>query len=79
MLHDKYDSSASSTYMANGTTFKIQYGSGAVAGFLSADNLGVAGVTVQKQTFAEVTTEPFLPFAFAKFDGMPWSPYKITK
>ncbi|OWA50042.1 Lysosomal aspartic protease [Hypsibius exemplaris] len=70
LLHDEYDSSASSTYVKNGTAFKIQYGSGAVAGFLSVDSLGVAGITVKSQTFAEVTTEPILPFAFAKFDGI---------
>jgi len=45
-------------------------GSGAVAGFLSTDNLQIAGVTVQKQTFAEINNEPLLPFALAKFDGI---------
>lgn len=69
-LHHKYDSSSSSTYQANGTQFAIQYGSGAVSGFLSADNVQIGGLTVQKQTFAEVTGEPGVAFLFARFDGL---------
>jgi len=65
-LHHKYDSSSSSTYQANGTQFAIQYGSGAVSGFLSADNVQIGGLTVQKQTFAEVTGEPGVAFLFAR-------------
>ena len=31
-LHQKYDASQSKTYVANGTEFKIQYGSGSLEG-----------------------------------------------
>ncbi|EWC45133.1 vacuolar protease A [Drechslerella stenobrocha 248] len=69
-LHAKYDSSESSSYKANGTEFSIQYGSGSLSGFVSQDTLGIAGLTVKGQDFAEATQEPGLAFAFGKFDGI---------
>lgn len=42
----------------NGTKFEIQYGSGAVGGFLSTDSLKIGAAEVTGQTFAEVTEEP---------------------
>jgi len=68
--HDQYDSSSSSTYVANGTTFAIQYGSGACSGFLSEDVVNIGGLNVQGQTFGEATHEPGLSFVIAKFDGL---------
>lgn len=69
-LHSKYDSSASSSYVANGTEFAIAYGSGSVEGFLSNDELELAGLTINNQGFGETTSEPGLAFAFGKFDGI---------
>ncbi|CAN6611389.1 saccharopepsin [Trichomonascus vanleenenianus] len=69
-LHQKYDSSASSTYKSNGSEFSIQYGSGAVSGFVSQDTLQLGDLVIPKQDFAEVTSEPGLAFAFGKFDGI---------
>jgi len=69
-LHAKYDSSASSTYKANGTTFEIQYGSGSMKGFVSSDTLKIGDLSLEKQDFAEATEEPGLAFAFGRFDGI---------
>lgn len=69
-LHSKYDSSSSSTYKKNGTAFDIQYGSGAVEGFISRDSLTIGDLTVPKQDFGETTSEPGLAFAFGRFDGI---------
>jgi len=69
-LHTKYDSSASSTYKANGTEFEIHYGSGSMEGFVSNDVLTIGDIEIKKQDFAEATKEPGLAFAFGKFDGI---------
>jgi len=69
-LHTKYDSTASSTYKANGTEFSIQYGSGSMEGFVSNDVLSIGDLTIKGQDFAEATKEPGLAFAFGKFDGI---------
>jgi len=69
-LHTKFDSSASSTYEKNGSSFEIKYGSGSMEGFVSRDRMGVADLTIEGQLFAEAVKEPGLAFAFGKFDGI---------
>ncbi|ANB11073.1 proteinase A [Sugiyamaella lignohabitans] len=69
-LHEKYDSSASSSYKSNGSDFEIHYGSGSVSGFVSQDTLKIGSLTIPNQDFAEITSEPGLAFAFGKFDGI---------
>jgi hypothetical protein len=70
--HAKYNSAASSTYIANGTAFDIMYGSGPVSGFQSIDNLDMGGLIVKQQEFAEVTNAEGLGAAYklGKFDGI---------
>jgi hypothetical protein len=71
-LHKRYTSSASSSYIANGTTFNIRYGSGPVSGFQSIDDLNIGGLIVKKQEFAEVTDAKGLGLGYliGKFDGI---------
>jgi len=70
--HAKYNSAKSSTYVANGTSFDIMYGSGPVSGYQSVDTLGTGGLTVTSQGFAEVTDASGLGAAYklGKFDGI---------
>jgi saccharopepsin len=65
-LHTKFDSSASSTYKENGTSFSIKYGSGSMEGFVSRDRLRIGDLTIEDQLFAEALKEPGLAFAFGK-------------
>lgn len=68
--HRTYDSSASTTYQEDGTTISIQYGTGSMDGFLSIDDLSLAGETVKGQTFGEATELPGQTFMGTKFDGI---------
>lgn len=69
-IHKTYDSKSSGSYKADGTPLEIRYGTGSMKGFLSADDLSLAGVVVKGQTFGEATTLPGITFAMAKFDGL---------
>ncbi|OLL23005.1 Vacuolar protease A [Neolecta irregularis DAH-3] len=69
-LHSKYDHTASSSYVEDGTDFAIRYGSGSLKGFVSQDRLQIGDIVVDGQPFAEATEEPGLTFAFGKFDGI---------
>jgi len=69
-LHSKYDSSDSSTYKKNGSSFEIRYGSGSVAGFISQDIVQIGDLKIKDQDFGEATSEPGLAFAFGRFDGI---------
>ncbi|KAJ8544716.1 hypothetical protein K7X08_017299 [Anisodus acutangulus] len=74
-FHSKYKSSQSSTYKKNGNSAAIQYGSGAISGFFSQDNVKVGDLVVTDQVlmcweFIEATREPSVTFLVAMFDGI---------
>ena len=82
--HSKYDSSKSKTYVANGTVFDIEYGSGPVSGYDSNDRVALGGLVVKDQVFAEVTDASGLGVAYklGKFDGilgMAYSSISVNK
>ncbi|KAE8724401.1 Aspartic proteinase A2 [Hibiscus syriacus] len=69
-VHSKYSSGDSSTYKRNGKSASIQYGTGAISGFFSNDNVQVGNLVVKDQEFIEATREPGVTFLAAKFDGI---------
>ncbi|NWU17238.1 CATD protein, partial [Cephalopterus ornatus] len=70
MLHHKYDSSKSSTYVKNGTAFSIHYGTGSLTGFLSEDIVTLGNLKIKHQVFGEAVKQPGMTFIAAKFDGI---------
>lgn len=70
--HAMYRHELSKTYVANGTEFKIMYGSGPVSGMLSKDRLTLSDLQVENQFFAEINVTKGLGLAYnmGKFDGI---------
>ncbi|KAL0363204.1 UNVERIFIED_CONTAM: Aspartic proteinase [Sesamum calycinum] len=65
-FHSKYKSSQSSTHKKNGKPAAIHYGTGAISGFFSEDNVKVGDLVVKDQEFIEATREPSVTFLVAK-------------
>jgi len=80
--HSVYDDSKSTTYVANGSTFDIEYGSGPVAGYYSRDNVFIGEYEAKNYLFAEVNDTSGLGagWTFGKFDGicgLAWSSISV--
>lgn len=70
LLHRRYSSASSATYVADGHPFSIKYGSGSMSGFISKDSLKLGSLILPNATFAEAVSEPGVAFAITKFDGI---------
>jgi hypothetical protein len=72
LLKPKYNHNNSLTYVANGSIFDIEYGSGPVSGFISQDTVLVGNIAVKSVLFAEITDVSGLGAAYSlgKFDGI---------
>jgi len=70
LIHKRYNSKSSSTYVANGTSFAIQYGSGSLTGLISQDTVKIGGLAIKNQGFAEAVTLPGITFLVGQFDGI---------
>jgi len=70
--HNLYNAHKSSTYKANGTKFRIQYGSGSVKGKFVNDVVTVGPFTIDGYNFAAVddTSGMGVSYWLAKFDGI---------
>ncbi|XP_071678331.1 phytepsin-like [Lolium perenne] len=69
-LHKSYKASRSSTYTKKGKRVSIHYKTGAIAGYISQDNVQVGGLVVKNQNFIEASLEPSITFMLGKFDGI---------
>jgi hypothetical protein len=56
--HTEYNSAQSSTYVPNGQSLQLAYGSGSCTGFLSQDVVNFGGVNIPTQVFGEIQTFP---------------------
>lgn len=62
---------SSSSFVSSNTQFQVTYGSGAVAGTLCQDQVGIAGLTLNNHTFGVATAEtPQFASSSVPFDGL---------
>mmetsp|Transcript_7412 Transcript_7412/g.7277 ORF Transcript_7412/g.7277 Transcript_7412/m.7277 type:complete len:221 (+) Transcript_7412:38-700(+) len=69
-LHNTYNHSKSSTYVADGKKIYIGYAAASVAGFLSKDTVTWAGIPIPNITFGEMTSFGGTYWTTKRFDGV---------
>ena len=70
LRHKRYKSSKSSTYVADGQDFDIQYGSGGVTGTTSKDTVTMGDALAATMTFGEITKTKGAMFLVSQLDGI---------
>ncbi|NXT89876.1 PEPC protein, partial [Anhinga rufa] len=68
--HAKFNPNKSSTFVGNGQSYTLYYGSGELSVLLGYDTLRIQNITVTKQEFGLSSNEPTQPFYYATFDGI---------
>ncbi|KAM6310966.1 gastricsin [Podargus strigoides] len=68
--HAEFNPNDSSTFISNGQTYTLSYGSGALTVVLGYDTLTIQSITVTNQEFGLSESEPTEPFYYADFDGI---------
>ncbi|KAG1728175.1 aspartic peptidase domain-containing protein [Suillus paluster] len=76
-----YDPAKSSTFQNLSTALEIQYGSGAVAGYVAEETVQMAGFSVEKQGFGvvNVLSSAFTQNPVSGIMGLAWAPLASTK
>ncbi|CAG9853742.1 unnamed protein product [Phyllotreta striolata] len=75
LFQSKYTAELSSTHKPNGTHIDMGYGGmESMSGFLSSDNVEVAGVTVTDQLFTEITDEMTFGDILSSLIGLSYKP-----
>ena len=69
LSHDKYNHKKSSTYVEDGQSFDITYGSGSVSGFVSQDTCTLGDYTAT-MSFGEIKKVDGKTFLVSKMDGI---------
>jgi len=70
LRHSRYQSSKSSTYVADGADFEIEYGSGGVSGFQSKDTVTMGGAVDALMTMGEIKKTSGATFLVSQMDGI---------
>eukprot|EP00300_Choanocystis_sp_HF-7_P000435 c1034_g1_i1.p1 GENE.c1034_g1_i1~~c1034_g1_i1.p1 ORF type:complete len:617 (+),score=119.23 c1034_g1_i1:1-1851(+) len=68
--HSSFDSSRSSTFQTNETSFFVKYGSGRINGILCEDSVTLGSLVIPHQVFGLVTRETGSAFMWGKYDGI---------
>ncbi|XP_052670935.1 pepsin B-like isoform X2 [Harpia harpyja] len=68
--HAKFNPSESSTFISNGQSYTLSYGSGSLTVVLGYDTLTLQSIVVTNQEFGLSENEPSEPFYYADFDGI---------
>ncbi|CAH8498380.1 unnamed protein product [Schistosoma turkestanicum] len=69
-LYSFYDSSKSSTYEADGSSFHVRYLDGNFSGFWSVDTIRINSLVIPRQAFAEMTNIFSADHLTDKYDGV---------